>query len=288
MDTEYFGEFGYELTLTIPYAHWLAQQGRLGRTSSVAGTKELYYFSPDHTEVRDLQRTFRRPPLRNSSVSIKDLDYSEWSPPLYKDHFRNETLTFGKPLWIVHNKYTREWGGDPINYLDAPTLDALLVRLHRAYQVVYIRPDLEAIQRDSGYVVDHNEFEGGLRDDAVLDKVEYRDSVLTFQQLMRAHPDITYNRLQLMLHANCDRFVSVQGGNSVLASYFGGVNIVYAKRGVEVVHDSYNGYFKRFSGCDVAQFDDYTALLAKVDAIVAADAAAPRPVASVPRPRSIL
>ena len=34
-----------------------------------------------------------------------------------------------------------------------------------------------------------------------------------------------YNRLQLMLHANRHHFVSVQGGNSVIASYFAGTNV---------------------------------------------------------------
>lgn len=38
----------------------------------------------------------------------------------------------------------------------------------------------------------------------------------------------------MLVHAECDKLISVQGGSSILASYFAGINIIYAKAGREV------------------------------------------------------
>jgi hypothetical protein len=75
--------------------------------------------------------------------------------------------------------------------------------------------------------------------------------VLTIQELQAEHPDLSYNRLQLELFASSKRFVSVLGGSSYLASYFGGTNVVYAKRGWEVACGAYERWFHRFSGARV-------------------------------------
>ena len=72
-----------------------------------------------------------------------------------------------------------------------------------------------------------------------------------FRNCTRDFPDLTFNELQLRLFANCERFVSVLGGASYLASYFGGTNIVYAQEGWEVDCKAYEGWFDRFSGARV-------------------------------------
>ena len=61
-----------------------------------------------------------------------------------------------------------------------------------------------------------------------------------------------------MIHANCNNFISVQGGNAVLASYFGGTNIIYAREGSELSCDSYNGHYKKYSNCNVFHSNNYT------------------------------
>jgi len=66
-----------------------------------------------------------------------------------------------------------------------------------------------------------------------------------------------FNHFQLLIHANCDNFISVQGGNSVLASYFGGINVIYSKRGSELVCGAYSGHYKKYSNCDVVHSDNY-------------------------------
>lgn len=64
----------------------------------------------------------------------------------------------------------------------------------------------------------------------------------------------------MMIYANCDNFISVQGGSSVFTSYFGGKNIIFAKKGGELKHNSYNGYNK-FSGSQIFHVDNYFNLI---------------------------
>jgi len=69
-----------------------------------------------------------------------------------------------------------------------------------------------------------------------------------------------------LIHSNCESFISVQGGNSVLASFFGGANIIYAKKGNELICGAYEGQYKRFSNCNVKHANnesDFTQLLAR-------------------------
>ena len=75
--------------------------------------------------------------------------------------------------------------------------------------------------------------------------------MLTIQDLHARHPGLGFNELQLRVFAGCQRFVSVLGGSAYLASWFGGVNVVYARRGWEVTSGAYGRWFDRFSGARV-------------------------------------
>lgn len=81
-------------------------------------------------------------------------------------------------------------------------------------------------------------------------KLEYPD-VLTIQELHASNADLSFNELQMHLFAACERFVSVLGGSAYLASYFGGTNVVYARRGWEVACGAFENWFDRFSGARV-------------------------------------
>src|SRR4051812_9162232 len=85
----YIGEFGYELSIVVPYAHWLHRTGLLRQTQGFEGTRPLYFFSPDHLQVagsRQFQTYlgWNRNPFGHHFRSL------EWSPPDYKTFFRND------------------------------------------------------------------------------------------------------------------------------------------------------------------------------------------------------
>jgi hypothetical protein len=252
--TRYFGEFAFELLAVVPYAYWLNRNGRLKFTQACADTGCLYYFSPAHEE-------FAR---RRSYVPITDypsartsllrwdvhafpvfLDTANWIAPPYKSIYRNDTFRWAKELCIVCNKYTVEPSVGfrrTVNFLPVPVLIELLALLTPHYQVVYVRPRPEDIVGDHQAIRDLGEF----------DVIRARfPEALTIQQIHAAHPQLSFNELQMRLFANCERFVSVLGGSSVLASYFSGTNVVYAREGWEVSCNAYANWFHLFSGARV-------------------------------------
>lgn len=258
VEAAYFGELGYELQLYSPYIYYLHTLGKLKRTVGPRGSLAYNYFSPNHTELpakrNNCQGTFR-----HDNPHRSPFDYTAWRPPPYKQHYSNDLLKFGKPLLVIHNKYASEWGEPPANFIDVATLLQLALLLKPYYNLIYIRPQ----SHGRGYAADDNEL------------LEFNDhealrrehpEVTFFHELLTEHPDLDFNTLQLMLHANCDHFISVLGGNAVIASYFAGVNIIFATKGHELEHSSEYGILYPHLSVDmekavIHRVDTYSTLL---------------------------
>jgi hypothetical protein len=235
--TRYFGEFAFELLAVIPYTYWLYCTGQLRFTQACTDTRCLYYFSPAHEEFQRHRSYVPVTDYPSASTSRlrwdvyafpQHLDTAKWIAPPYKSTYTNDTFRWPKELCIVWNKYTAEPSvrfRRAVNYLPVPVLLRLLELLTPRYQVVYVRPRADDIVGDHQAIRDLGEFN--------IIRAHFPD-VLTIQQIHAAHPQLSFNELQLRLYANCERFVSVLGGSSFLASYFGGTNIVYAREGWEV------------------------------------------------------
>ncbi|MEZ5102341.1 MAG: hypothetical protein R3C15_21575 [Thermoleophilia bacterium] len=266
--TSYVGEFAFELLAVVPYAHWLHERGLLESTASTADTRCLYYFSPHHEELPGPRRYV---PVTDLPIGVagwwrydrkafpRELDTSRWSPPPYRDVYRDGRFAGDRPLCVVANKASDErylHRGFSVNAIPTDVLLALLARLRTRYRVVYARP------RAADIVNDHQE----VREPGDLEAVKaaYPD-VTTIQELAAAHPELGFNELQLRLLASSQRFVSVLGGSSYLASWFGGVNVVYARHGWEVRCGAYERWFHRFSGARVVRAGSPRALLATVE-----------------------
>ena len=252
--TRYFGEFGFELLAVIPYAYWLHKTGRLQLTQSCADTSPLYYFSPRHQEFPN-ERSYIPVSEYPSMARNKDdfdscdfpaqLDTAQWLPPPYKNIYANQTFVWPRELCVVCNKFTSEpsvKSGQVTNYLDVPELLELMKILNSKYQVIYVRP------RASDIVNDHQPIAEFGDHDAI--RREFPE-VLTIQQIHAEHPGLSFNELQMKLFANCNHFVSVLGGSSYLASYFGGKNIVLGREGWEVESNAFTNWFHEFSGAKV-------------------------------------
>ena len=237
-------EFGNELFAVLPYAYYQYKQGRLDATMSSAGSEAFYYFSPHHAISTWPRHWHNIKKSKVPNVHVNDFTGTgEWYPPPYKAKYMNNEFVYDKPIYVVSNKYNKEWNGDPVNYLDLDVLYEIFDRL-RFYTVFYNRilPDRLCDDQER------------------LDLYEHK-MIRTFFPWVRFVHEIPgdYNTNQLKLYANCERFVSVQGGNSILASYFGGRNVIYAVKGNEL-----NGFYDRLhllSGCDVKHVMSYDDLL---------------------------
>ncbi len=249
----------------IPYAYWLHTQGRLQFTEASADTRCFYFFSPDHTEhpgarryvgITEYPSALRDPRRFDPGAFPRTLDVSEWTPPPYREVYGGDPrFAWPKPAVVVCNKTSIEPYLDestPVNSIALPTLVELFDRLRERYTVIYVRPT------DADIVPDH----GRALEPGDIDALRARfPDVHLIQDLHAAHPELTFNELQLRVFASAERFVSVLGGASYLASYFGGTNIVLAKAGWEVDCGAYDGWFRLFSGARVLRVADDASLL---------------------------
>jgi hypothetical protein len=267
--TKYFGEFGFELLAVVPYAYWLYRQGRLQRTIGGVDTRCLYYFSENHEE-RPVKRHYvpiTEYPLGERGRRQYDLEAfpstletRRWIPPPYREAFRDDRFRWDREICILSNKisdeqFAHEFQG-PTNFIGTELLLRLIGLLRDRYQVIYNRPRASDISTDHQKIHEIGDIEAVKR--------TFPDTV-TIQELHARYPTLTFNELQLRLYSGCRRFVSVLGGSAYLASYFGGTNIVLARRGWEVNCGAYDRWFDRFSGACVVAVSSDRELLQAVD-----------------------
>jgi hypothetical protein len=243
---EYRGEFQQELLFVLPFAYWHHLNGTLHSTISCLNTKELYFFSPNHTE-KYLEREWES---NDESYEIPNMthcnsfDYSKWAAVPLKAFYKNSTFVYDKPILIIANKFNIEWGNPPINYFSVDTLDRIIKLLKGNYQIVYNRPSATSIVLDNSEILDLNEH-AWLR--------EQHPEVVLMEDLYRQHKASVnnFNHFQLLVYANCENFISVHGGTATLASYFGGKNTILSKRGVEHALNEFGTIFPKLSGAQI-------------------------------------
>lgn len=229
-------EFGNELFAVLPYAYWHYKNGLLGSTRSAVGSEPFYYFSQIHIVNRDMRYSGN---IWTSDIPNKSVHEFTgegiWMAPPYKAKYMNKEYVYDKPILVIANKYNNEWNAPPVNFLDLVTLLNIIDRLYDKYQIFYNRMIPDRLTDDQKH----------------MDLGEHVFIRRLFPKVRFIHEiKGNYNLNQLRIYANCDRFISVQGGNSILCSYFGGTNIVYAVRGNEL-NGGFYGKLDKLSGCNV-------------------------------------
>lgn len=243
-DIEYNGEFGYEMIGVVPYAYYLFKNKQLNSTTSSIDTQCFYFFSINHNEIYD-KRVYRDlSGFPFTSLHSKTPNFEQWEPPPYKEFFRNSELLFPKPIYIISNKYNDEWGRGPINFLPTDVLMEICLKLKDQYQIIYNRPETSV--KDNSKIFNLNEKES-LKSIGV--------------KILEDIPHSSFNELQCKIFANCENFISVQGGGSILSSYFGGQNKIFAIEGGEIDCGSYNNWYNKLSNCEVSVYSDYKSLI---------------------------
>lgn len=272
-------EFSIELVLAVPYAYWLHKNNILEKTISVSDTKTLYYFSENHEETNTYRTIDNKDAgldaLPNNWIhhnpDVSDgrpgiLDFSKWEMPPFKQYYKNDIFKFDNPLLIISNKYSVEWGGPPVNFIDIETLYYLIDNLSEHYTIIYKRP------KNTDYIADENELApvgdiiANVNDENITDyELCKRMGVILFRELKNEYPEMTYNEFQFKLFANCDNYISVQGGNSHICSLFGTTNINYAVKGRETHPDYFNKdtWYYKMNECNTIGVSSYESLISK-------------------------
>lgn len=244
---DYEGEFQWEIFYVLPFAYWHHLNGTLRQTISAVNTREFYFFSENHLErypTRNWKAGFDFYDVPNTTHHF-NYDFSKWAPVPLKAQYRNDRFVYDKPTLVIANKYNMEWDKPPLNFIDIPTLDRIITAYKSKYQIIYNRPLSNQIVDDNSEILDLGEH-AWLR--------ENHPDVIQMNDLYARHRATVnnYNHLQLLVYANCERFVSVHGGTAALASYFGGVNTILSNPAGGMEHD-FNDYATIFPAASGAR-----------------------------------
>lgn len=245
---DYHGEFDQELRYVLPFAYWHYLNGTLKQTIGCRNTRPFYFFSPNHNEryekrVWEAGYGYYDVPNMTHSPSF---DFSKWARVPFKSHYQNTRFRYDKPTLVIANKYNIEWDQPPINFLDIPALGRIITACKDRYQIIYNRPLATQIVGDNSETLD-------LHEHAWL-RQQHPEVILMNDLFEESRASVeNYNQFQLMVYANCDRFISMHGGTAALASCFGGTNIILSHPGGGKEHDfnEYDTIFPALSGATI-------------------------------------
>ncbi|CAI5468947.1 unnamed protein product [Closterium sp. Yama58-4] len=270
------GEFGYELIAVLPFAYWHHLNGSLRSTTSCGrhSLASLYYFSPNHTDDATCHRSDMKDNVTEYGFP-HGIHYSRipptWQPPPLAQYFRKlpsvwPEISKGSRLVVIGNKYEREWGHSPVNFIDLPTLLGIVESyLDAGFYVVYNNPGM-SLESDHRQVIRDGT---DLGDYEALQKRFWNNPRLQIMQnLQKRWPDLGFNDVQFRMLAQSVCFVSVQGGGSIVESFFGGKNIIYFREGQEVKGRAYERIYPQLSGAKVKVVTSYEGLVKKVDGMI--------------------
>lgn len=283
-------EFGCEIICVIPYVNFLYKNNMLEKVYTVKDMKPFYFFLDDNMieEVFDRRTVDSSISLKDvpnnwinhnaKAITGKDyseltreeqiqvngvLDYSEWIPPDYTSKYKNSIKSFtNKPYVVILNKYALEHGNMPIGYFDMIMLQNMINYLTNAgYAIVYRRPD------NKEYAPDENEINSvnlnlvnGIQamdqnNNIINDKdlISHYDECFLLEELYEKYDISSKNEFELSLYSNAEGFITVGGGNCVLASIFGKPIITYVCEGKELRENYFNSkcYFKQFANAEI-------------------------------------
>ena len=232
-EISFSGEFGWEILFTVGHAYKAHLEGDLSSTRGCYGTSPFYYFSDNHKE--DLKRSvslFMSPTIKTEThvheseqsyldyhdIYKHDLDISGMVYPPYKQHYsslaKSMGIKFDNPVLVINNKSSRQVGGNYLDRIDLKELHAVAEEFSD-HDIIYIRPNLWIdFQDDTGDIP--------FRDKEVLRKF----SNVHLPGDLMAEWSVDFNTMQLISHSLADKHLSVAGGNALLASHFGGVNVI--------------------------------------------------------------
>lgn len=266
------GEYGYELFAAVPLVNYYHEMGEDVIVNAPIGSSLLYpnikvneVYKKRHQFLKvDIDgKSYYRPNnhiagcFSRPIVGDKMMWEDKWSPPNLKDYYKNQyKIGFDKPSLVISNKIQNEWNLGPVNYLDIETLKSIFEMCSDKFEIIYNRPGIDDIINDDTPQLKF--------DDREL-CTEY--GILTMQDLCKEF-DMDYNQTQMIVYSNSDHFISTQGGNSALASYFGGKNIIYGVKGYEVKWNSYSTFFPKLSNQEIHHYDSYESLIKKVESYV--------------------
>ena len=227
-------EWGNELVRVVPFIYYQYLQKNTVKIETTKGMRPFYYFLEDENVVIKYQNRYRMNGIHlkdipNQNLYDNHLDYEYWTPPPYKEHFKNEKISYpknkfncNKPTIIISNKYNKEWLWEAVNAIPIDILDEIFEILKKTHNVIYNRLNPKYFIGDS----DTLPFDA-FNDAEILKK---HHEVIDVNELYELNQDIDISTFQLVLFSKADKFINVQGGLGHFGAFFGGKQLFYLER----------------------------------------------------------
>ena len=206
------------------------------------------------------------------------MDYRQWTPPSYKEHFKSDKFDSLKPYVVINNNYNIEFGNDITEsrrYFDLSTLSYIFWYLQDSgYNVIYKRPNNTEFAPDQNEIATlQNGYEfKEITDQGIISDYqlcEYYENVYNINDWMSD----SYNEFQLECFSGAEGFITTNGGGGILCSYFQKPVLFYVPHGKEL-RPGYltkeNSYVKKLSNAEIhavlddGDDNDYSKLISKI------------------------
>ena len=273
-------EFGFILHIGIPHMNYIVEnETHLDvHTHSFPGTSCFYFWSKNHHDDLELEQ-FAHHDFSGKKIYVEpgnsgqimaywdavgvgygdyyqhEMEMKNVSFPDFKSHFSklakehgiNEMFT--KPLCVINNKSIEEQGiiDRALNRIEKEQLELICDLFSDTHDIVYFRPEITK-HTDNGFIIDDSE-EIPWNDKSWIEK-NYPNVILD-NFLLGKYTNLNYNELQCMVHSLSETHFSVPGGNAVLASYFGGTNIIIGLMGKTRSIWNDDSHLRRISGAKI-------------------------------------
>ena len=225
-------EFGYEMIALYPYAYYQYLQGESIKIITNKGMKPFYFFAEVieyHEKNRNWWYEGKTTGVEllyfqgcaNAFIHKPELDLSCFAVPDLKALAKNDI--YEKDSVYIANRYNNEWTinpelNRPINFFSLEVLDKIFKKLKNR-QIYYF----------STYGI--KDFEDGTPQLQLNDYEfcqNYRN-VTHIADICDINDSNSYNNEQLRILSNCTQAITMNGGSSILASYFPLKNLIYYK-----------------------------------------------------------
>ncbi|MDD4736018.1 MAG: hypothetical protein PHP44_07930 [Kiritimatiellae bacterium] len=252
-----FNEFTWDMVRALPKVYYYYAHNTPCEVHCKPGLVSLY--KPFSSKVRPFREFSEDNDPETYEHERPSWTKKEWLPPPLKELWKNR-LSFSKPVLVIQNKYSLEWGRGAFNYFPLDVLEEIFDLFVESHTVIYIRPK----GREKNFYKDQNAI---LRfKDYKLIREKYHNKVLTIKDFWWRLRGLDFNQRQFAIHACADRHITVSGGNACLAAYFGGDILMYdskegdgAGRGVWKT----DSWLKELSGAYIHSFNCHEGLVNK-------------------------
>jgi hypothetical protein len=255
-----------------PYAYYLHLHGKQVKIKTNKGMKHFYFFADEITYHEKQRNWFYEDNTSAVTMMFMDdipnvlihkptLDLEQFAVPHLKSIYANDK--FKKDSVYICNRYNNEWIinkelNRPINFFDLEVLHNIFMTYHDRqiyYFNIYGNKDFE----DGTEALNLNDYEF----------CQQYENVKHIADICDIKDGDAYNLNQLKILANCSTAITMNGGGSILASYFPLKNIIYYKP-VKLSNGSYApkehmtndfNYYHLFGGAEIIVVNSYDEIL---------------------------